>query len=57
LSFNDQAISENIRSFIDAVSKAKPAGVKGSYIKKISISSTMGPGIKIDLSDVLDLAA
>ena len=57
LSFADNAISENIRSFIDAVSKAKPAGVKGNYIKKIAISSTMGPGIKIDLADVLNLAA
>jgi len=57
LSFAEAAISENIRSFIDAVSRAKPAGVKGNYIKKISISSTMGPGIKLDLADVLDLAA
>jgi large subunit ribosomal protein L1 len=57
LSFADNAISENIRSFIDAVNKAKPAGVKGNYIKKIAISSTMGPGIKIDLADVLNVAA
>ncbi len=57
LSFADNAISENVRSFIDAVNKAKPAGVKGNYIKKISISSTMGPGIKLDLADVLGAAA
>jgi large subunit ribosomal protein L1 len=57
LSFADQAILENVRSFIDAVNKAKPSGVKGNYIKKISISSTMGPGIKLDLADVLGAAA
>ena len=57
LSFADKAILENVRSFIDAVNKAKPSGVKGNYIKKISISSTMGPGIKLDLADVLGAAA
>lgn len=51
--FEPKAISENIRAFLDAVNKAKPAAVKGAYIKKISISSTMGPGIKLDLADVL----
>jgi len=55
--FTEKEIAENVRSFIDAVNKAKPAGVKGNYIKKISISSTMGPGIKLDLADVLGLAA
>lgn len=53
VSFSEQAITENVISFISAVSKAKPAGVKGAYIKKISISSTMGPGITLDLTDVL----
>ena len=47
-SFSEQAIEENVRAFIDAVAKAKPSGAKGVYIKKISISSTMGPGLKID---------
>ena len=51
--FEPKAISENIRAFLDAVNKAKPTAVKGAYIKKISISSTMGPGIKLDLADVL----
>lgn len=55
--FAEDAIVENIKAFIGAVSKAKPAGVKGNFIKKISISATMGPGIKLDLSDVLDAAA
>jgi large subunit ribosomal protein L1 len=55
--FDAKEISENVKTFIDAVNKAKPAGVKGAYIKKISISATMGPGIKLDLSDVLGMAA
>jgi large subunit ribosomal protein L1 len=52
-SFSEQAIEENLRAFVQAVNKAKPSGVKGNLIKKISISSTMGPGIKLDLADVL----
>jgi large subunit ribosomal protein L1 len=52
-SFTEEAIAGNIRAFIDALAKAKPAGVKGEYIKKISISSTMGPGVRIDIADVL----
>ena len=47
-SFDEKAIAENVNAFIDAVAKAKPAGAKGTYIKKIAISSTMGPGVKID---------
>jgi len=38
------------RAFVDAVSKAKPAGAKGAYLKKVSLSSTMGPGVSVDLS-------
>jgi large subunit ribosomal protein L1 len=49
-SFTEKAIAENVQAFIDAVAKAKPAGAKGTYIKKISISSTMGPGVKIDMA-------
>lgn len=49
-SFDEKAIAGNIQAFIDAVAKAKPAGAKGTYVKKIAVSSTMGPGIKIDLS-------
>ncbi|OYW13466.1 MAG: 50S ribosomal protein L1 [Rhodospirillales bacterium 12-54-5] len=52
-SFTEEAIVGNIKAFVDALAKAKPAGVKGDYIKKISISSTMGPGIRLDLADVL----
>jgi len=46
-SFAENAIVENVRAFVDSVVKAKPAGAKGTYLKKISISSTMGPGLKI----------
>jgi large subunit ribosomal protein L1 len=56
-SFTEEAIAQNLQAFIDAVSKAKPAAAKGAYIKKISISTTMGPGIKLDLADVLGQAA
>lgn len=49
-SFTEAAIEQNIRALIDAVSKAKPSGAKGNYIKKIGISSTMGVGLKIDIS-------
>lgn len=52
-SFTEEAIAGNIRAFVDALAKAKPAGVKGEYIKKISISSTMGPGVRIDVADLL----
>ncbi|MEZ5893965.1 MAG: 50S ribosomal protein L1 [Parvularculaceae bacterium] len=47
-SFDEKAIAENVKAFISAVTKAKPAGAKGTFIKKIAISSTMGPGVKID---------
>ncbi len=50
-SFDEAAIAENVKAFIGAVAKAKPAGVKGTYIKKIALSSTMGPGVKIDLAE------
>jgi large subunit ribosomal protein L1 len=49
VSFSEDAISENIRAFADAVIKAKPAGAKGIYLKRVALSSTMGPGLKIDL--------
>ena len=47
-SFGEKAIAENVKAFIDAVAKAKPTGAKGTYIKKIALSSTMGPGVRID---------
>jgi large subunit ribosomal protein L1 len=49
-SFTEKALAENIKAFVDAVVKAKPAGSKGNYVKKVSVSSTMGPGVKIDAS-------
>ncbi|WP_342069993.1 50S ribosomal protein L1 [Yoonia algicola] len=49
-SFSAQQIEENMKAFVDAVGKAKPAGAKGTYMKKISVSSTMGPGVSIDVS-------
>lgn len=52
-SFSDADLAENIRAFVDAVNRAKPTGAKGTYIKKISIKSTMGPGIKIDSATAL----
>ena len=48
VSFDKQKISENITAFIESVNKAKPAGAKGTYLKKITVSSTMGPGVTID---------
>jgi len=51
-SFTEQALVENIKAFVDAVVKAKPQGSKGTYLKKVSLSSTMGPGLKIDASTV-----
>jgi large subunit ribosomal protein L1 len=52
-SFTEAQLAENIRAFVDAVSKAKPAGSKGTYVKKVAIKSTMGPGIKVEQSTVL----
>jgi large subunit ribosomal protein L1 len=51
-SFGEDAISENVRALIDSVVKAKPAGAKGTYLKRISLSSTMGPGVKVALGSV-----
>ena len=51
-SFSEQALVENIKAFVDAVIKAKPSGSKGTYLKKVSVSSTMGPGLKLDPSTV-----
>ena len=52
LSFKADHISANIRSFIEAILRAKPTASKGTYLKKVSVSSTMGPGLKIDKSSV-----
>jgi len=50
VSFADDKLAENIRAFVDAVSRAKPSGAKGSYLRKVSLSSTMGPGVSVDLA-------
>ena len=47
-SFSEDAVYENAKAFIDAILKAKPAGAKGTYMKKVSLSSTMGVGVKVD---------
>lgn len=47
-SFPEEKLIENIRAFADAIQKAKPAGAKGAYVKKVSLSSTMGPGVRVD---------
>ncbi|MBX6370563.1 MAG: 50S ribosomal protein L1 [Rhodospirillales bacterium] len=49
-SFSEEAILENVKAFVGAITRAKPSGVKGTYIKKVSLSSTMGPGVKIEPS-------
>jgi len=51
-SFDAKAMEENIRAVADAVNKAKPSGAKGTYIKKVSVSSTMGPGLKVDVASL-----
>ena len=52
-SFTAEKLVENIKAFADAVNKAKPPGAKGTYINRVAISSTMGPGVKVDTSTVL----
>ncbi|ANY80377.1 50S ribosomal protein L1 [Microvirga ossetica] len=52
-SFDEGKLVENIKAFADAVAKAKPTGAKGTYIQRVAISSTMGPGVKVDPSSVI----
>jgi large subunit ribosomal protein L1 len=47
-SFSADQIRQNVKAFVDAVAKAKPSGAKGTYVKKVAISTTMGPGVRID---------
>ena len=51
-SFSHQQIVENVSAFVDAIAKAKPSGVKGTYMKRVSLSSTMGPGLKLDIASL-----
>jgi large subunit ribosomal protein L1 len=52
ISFDSDKLIENIKAFVDAVAKAKPAGAKGTYIQRVAVTSTMGPGLKVDPSSV-----
>lgn len=52
VSFSDEALIENIKAFADAVNKAKPSGSKGTYVRRIGLSSTMGPGVKVEVASV-----
>lgn len=51
-SFSNENLEKNLRSFVDAIMKAKPTGIKGSYLKKISLSSTMGPSVSVAIGDL-----
>ncbi len=52
MSFSDEAIRANFEAFVDAIVKAKPAGAKGKYLRKAALSSSMGPGLKLDVAQV-----
>ncbi|MDP7668942.1 MAG: 50S ribosomal protein L1 [Rhodospirillales bacterium] len=52
LSFSEEALVENVSAFVDAIVKAKPSGAKGTYVKRIGLSSTMGPGVKVSIASV-----
>jgi large subunit ribosomal protein L1 len=49
-SFSEEKLLENARAFTDAIAKAKPAGAKGNYLQKVALSSTMGPGVRVDVT-------
>lgn len=51
-SFGEDALVDNVRALVDAIQKAKPTGAKGTYLKRLALSSTMGPGVKVDLATV-----
>ena len=51
-SFEEADLQENFRAFMDAIVKAKPSGAKGKFVKKVSVSSSMGPGLKVDLEEI-----
>jgi large subunit ribosomal protein L1 len=49
-SFSQEQLEENVKAFVDAVQKARPAGAKGTYLKKVNLTSTMGPGVSVDIA-------
>ncbi len=51
-SFSEEAIVQNVKAFVGAITRAKPSGAKGTFVKKVSISSTMGPGLKLEISSL-----
>lgn len=51
-SFEEARLLENARAFVDAIQRAKPTGAKGTYVKKVSVSSSMGPGVKVDVASL-----
>jgi large subunit ribosomal protein L1 len=52
VSFTDEALLLNVKAMVDALNKAKPTGAKGIYVKKVGLSSTMGPGVKVDIASI-----
>ena len=56
-SFDEAKLLENARAFIEAIQRAKPAGAKGTYVKKVAVSSSMGPGVKVDIASIAAPAA
>jgi large subunit ribosomal protein L1 len=56
-SFGEDQLAQNIRAFVDAVAKAKPTGSKGTYLQRAALSSTMGPGVKLDLASIATAGA
>jgi large subunit ribosomal protein L1 len=53
-SFTDDALVDNVRAFVGAITRAKPSGVKGTYIKRVALSSSMGPGVKLDMAGLAE---
>src|SRR6266699_3886993 len=53
-SFTDDALVDNVRAFVGAITRGKPSGVRGTYIKRVALSSTMGPAVKVDLAGLAE---
>ncbi|HET6518806.1 MAG TPA: 50S ribosomal protein L1, partial [Geminicoccaceae bacterium] len=52
-SFAEEALVENVRAFVDAINRARPSGAKGTYLKRAAISSTMGPGVRVEVATLV----